>query len=105
MYTSGRPITLPVAIFELGGTQRVYYSERNQYRVPDYFRADISFILEGNHKVKQKVHNSWTLGFYNITARKNPYSVYFTQEDGVIRGHQLSIFGTIIPFLTYNFRF
>ncbi|RZK46753.1 MAG: TonB-dependent receptor, partial [Pedobacter sp.] len=51
VYTSGRPITLPVAIFELGGTQRVYYSERNQYRVPDYFRADISFILEGNHKV------------------------------------------------------
>jgi hypothetical protein len=105
VYTSGRPITLPVAIFELGGTQRVYYSERNQYRIPDYFRADLSFTLEGNHKLKQKTHNSWSFGVYNLTARKNPYSVYFTQENGVIRGHQLSIFGTIIPFVTYNFRF
>jgi hypothetical protein len=105
VYTTGRPITLPVAIFELGGTQRVYYSERNQYRVPDYFRADISFMLEGNHKIKQRTHNSWTLGFYNITGRKNPYSVYFTQENGMIKGHQLSIFGTVIPFITYNFRF
>jgi hypothetical protein len=105
VYTTGRPITLPVAIFELGGTQRVYYSERNQYRVPDYFRADLSIMMEGNHKVKQRTHNSWTLGLYNITGRKNPYSVYFTQEDGVIKGHQLSIFGTVIPSLTYNFRF
>lgn len=105
VYTSGRPVTLPVAIFEIGGTQRVYYSERNQYRIPDYFRADLSIMLEGNHKLKQRTHNSWTVGVYNLTGRKNPYSVYFTQEDGVIRGHQLSIFGTVIPFVTYNFRF
>jgi len=105
VYTTGRPITLPIAIFELSGTQRVYYSERNQYRVPEYFRADISLMLEGNHKIKQRTHNSWSLGLYNITGRKNPYSVYFTQENGIIKGHQLSIFGTVIPFLTYNFRF
>lgn len=105
VYTTGRPITLPVAIFELGGTQRVYYSERNQYRVPDYLRADLSFMIEGNHKLKQRTHNSWSFGLYNITGRKNPYSVYFTQENGIIKGHQLSIFGTIIPFVTYNFRF
>jgi len=105
VYSTGRPITLPVAIFEVGGAQRVYYSERNQYRVPDYFRIDLSFMLEGNHKLKQKIHNSWSFGVYNLTGRKNPYSVYFTQENGVIKGHQLSIFGTVIPFVTYNFRF
>lgn len=105
VYTSGRPITLPVAIFNFAGGQRVYYSERNQFRVPHYFRADLSFTLEGNHKVKQRMHNSWSFGFYNLTARKNPYSVYFTQENGVIKGHQLSIFGTVIPFVTYNFKF
>jgi hypothetical protein len=105
VYTSGRPITLPVAIFELGETQRVYYSERNKYRVPDYFRADISFMIEGNHRLKQRTHNSWSFGLYNVTGRKNPYSVYFTQENGVIKGNQLSIFGTVIPFVTYNFRF
>ena len=105
IYSTGRPITLPVATFELGGSQRVYYSDRNQYRIPDYFRADLSFTMDGNHKVHQVFHNSWSFGVYNLTARKNPYSVYFTEENGVIKGYKLSIFGTAIPFVSYNIRF
>ncbi|MBS1664445.1 MAG: carboxypeptidase-like regulatory domain-containing protein [Bacteroidetes bacterium] len=105
IYSTGRPITLPIATFTLGGSQRVYYSDRNQYRIPDYFRSDISFNMEGNHKVHQVFHNSWSFGVYNITARKNPYSIYFQSENGVIKGYKLSIFGTAIPFLSYNIRF
>ncbi|HEV3327604.1 MAG TPA: TonB-dependent receptor [Puia sp.] len=105
VYSTGIPITLPIATFSLGGGQRVYYSERNQYRIPDYFRTDLSFTMEGNHKVHQRFHNSWSFGVYNLTARKNPYSVYFTEVNGVIKGYQLSIFGTAIPFLSYNIRF
>src|SRR5260221_7761088 len=105
IYSTGRPITLPIATFDLGGSQRVYYSDRNQYRIPDYFRADISFTMEGNHRIHQTFHNSWSFGVYNITARKNPYSVYFQSENGLIKGYQLSIFGTAIPFLSYNIRF
>lgn len=104
-YSTGRPITLPIAIFDLAGSQRVLYSERNQYRVPDFFRADISFNIDGNHKVKQKTHNSWSLGVYNLTARKNPYSIYFVEERGVIKGYKLSVIGTAIPYITYNIRF
>jgi hypothetical protein len=105
VYSTGRPITLPIALFNQGGAQRVLYSDRNQYRIPDYFRTDISMNIEGNHKLKQTVHNSWSFGVYNLLARQNPYSVYFTQENGVIKGYQLSIFGTLIPFITYNFKF
>ena len=105
VYSTGRPITLPIAIYNLAGGERVYYSDRNQYRIPDYFRADLSFTMESNHKVKQLTHNSWSFGVYNLTARKNAYSVYFTEENGVIKGYKLSIFGTIIPFITYNIRF
>ena len=105
VYSTGQPITLPVAIYYLAGSERVYYSDRNQYRVPDYFRTDFSMNIEGNHKVKKFKHSSWTLGVYNITARKNPYSIYFTETNGVIQGYKLSIFGTAIPFITYNFKF
>ena len=104
-YSTGRPITLPIAIFDLSGSQRVLYSERNQYRVPDYFRADVSFNMEGNHRVKQKTHNSWSLGVYNLTARKNPYSIYFVEENGKIKGYKLSVIGAAIPYITYNIRF
>ncbi|HYE55187.1 MAG TPA: TonB-dependent receptor [Chitinophagaceae bacterium] len=104
-YSTGRPVTLPLAVFNYGGGQRVYYSDRNMHRIPDYFRADLSFMIEGNHRIKKLTHNSWTFGVYNLTGRKNAYSVYFVQESGQMKGYQLSIFGTIIPFVTYNFRF
>jgi hypothetical protein len=105
IYSTGVPITLPVAIYNLGGAQRVYYSERNQYRTPDYFRTDVAINIEGNHKIKKFKHSSWTIGVYNVTGRKNPYSIYFIEQNGVVKGYQLSIFGVPIPSITYNFRF
>lgn len=105
VYSTGRPITLPIAIFMQAGGQRVLYSDRNQYRIPDYFRTDLSVNIEGNHRIKKLAHSSWSLGVYNMLARQNPYSVYFQQENGVIKGYQLSIFGTAIPFIAYNFKF
>ena len=104
-YSTGRPITLPLAKYELAGSPRVYYSERNQYRIPDYYRADLSLNIEGNHKVKKLAHSSWTVAVYNLTGRRNAYSVYFTSLGGVVRGYKLSIFGQAIPTLTYNFKF
>lgn len=104
-YSTGRPITLPLAVFNLAGSQRVFYSERNGFRTPDYFRADVSFMLEGNHKTTKATHNSWTVGVYNLTGRKNVYSIYFTQNNGVVKGYSLSIFGAPIPFVTYTLRF
>ncbi len=105
VYSTGRPITLPIGIFYSNGAQRLVYSDRNAYRIPDYFRSDISVNLDGNHKVKQALHNSWSFGIYNLTARKNVYSAYFVSENGKVKGYQLSIFGTAIPFISYNFRF
>ena len=105
VYTTGRPITLPIGVFNMGGTTALLYSDRNQYRIPDYFRADFSITLDGNHKVKQKFHNSWSAGIYNLTSRENPYSVYFVSENGQVKGYQLSIFGAAIPFVTYNIKF
>ncbi len=104
-YSTGRPITLPVGIYDLQGSQRPLYSERNEYRIPDYFRIDISFNFEGNHKIRKLAHGSWTLGVYNLTGRKNAYSVYYTADGGTIKGYKLSVFAQPIPTLTYNFRF
>jgi hypothetical protein len=104
-YSTGRPITLPLAEYYVGNSYRVYYSDRNAYRVPDYYRADIAINIEGGHKVKKLAHSSWTLGVYNLTGRRNPYSIYFKSVNGQIKGYQLSIFGQPIPTVTYNFKF
>ncbi len=104
-YSTGRPITLPIGLFNYAGSQRVLYADRNSYRIPDYFRADFSMNIDGNHKVKQRTHNSWTIGVYNLTGQRNPFSVYYVSEAGQVRGYKLSIFGNAIPFVNFNIRF
>jgi hypothetical protein len=104
-YATGRPITLPVGRYYYAGSERVLYGDRNADRIPDYFRADLSMNIDGNHKVNQKKHISWTIGVYNLTGRKNPYSVYFASENGRVNGYRLAIFGSAIPFINFNVRF
>ncbi len=104
-YTTGRPITLPTGAFYYYNSFRTLYSDRNAYRIPDYYRADLALNIDGNHRVHQKFHNSWTLGVYNIFGRHNPYSVYFISENGSINGYKFSIFGSAIPFINYNIKF
>lgn len=105
VYSTGRPITLPISRFIYDGSERVYYSDRNSYRIPDYFRTDFSLNILPNHVIKKTTHNSWTVGVYNITAQQNPYSTFFTQEGGTIKGYKLSIFAAPIPFINYNIIF
>lgn len=104
VYNTGRPITYPVAFFDFYNSNRLYYSDRNAYRIPDYMRLDLSATVNGNLKVKKFNHSSFTFTVYNVLGRKNPYSVFFKNEDGVIKGYQLSIFGKPIFMVTYNFK-
>lgn len=104
-YSTGRPITLPVGKYYYNGAYRVMYSDRNAHRIPDYFRTDFSMNIYGNHKVHQRTHNSWSIGIYNLTGRRNAYSVFFLTENGNINGYKMSIFGSMIPFVNYNIKF
>jgi hypothetical protein len=104
-YSTGRPITYPVAAYRFGNAFRVNYSDRNAFRIPDYVRADIGFNVEGNHKIKKLAHSYWSISIYNLFGRKNPYSVYFKIEEEKIKAYKLSIFGAPIPTITYHFKF
>ncbi len=68
VYSTGRPITLPLAVFNSGGAAGIYYSDRNAYRVGDYFRTDLSINIDGNYKVNEKPHNSFSIGVYILTG-------------------------------------
>jgi len=104
VYSTGRPITYPTAIYFQDGQEILHYSLRNEYRLPDYFRIDASVILEGNLKKKKFLHGSWIFSVYNLTGRKNAYTVYFESVNGSIQGYKLSIFGTQIFSVTYDFK-
>jgi hypothetical protein len=104
VYSTGRPVTYPVSIYYVEGMQFVDYSDRNAYRIPDYFRLDVSINLEGNLRERKLFHSYWMLNFYNVTGRRNAYSVYFQNDNGTINGYKLSIFGQTIITLSWNFK-
>ncbi|MDA0196997.1 MAG: hypothetical protein O2887_08285 [Bacteroidetes bacterium] len=104
-YSTGKPITYPIAQYDFHGQPYVFYAERNQYRIPDYFRLDWGINFEGNHKVQKLAHGSWSFSIYNLTGRNNAYSVFYRSEKGQIKGYKLSVFANPIPTLTYNFHF
>ena len=105
-YSTGRPVTVPIGMYYYGGTYRMAYSTRNAHRIPDYFRTDIAFNIDPGHYLKAAFHTTITLGVYNVTGRKNPYSVFFKASPyGMSKGYMLSVFATQIPYININFLF
>jgi len=106
VYASGRPITYPDGRYIFNGTPAVVdYGDRNGERVPAYHRVDISFSKDTRKSPNQRRYSVWNISIYNVFAHKNPYSIYFLNTPYGVHGYQLSVVGTIIPSLTYNFYF
>jgi hypothetical protein len=103
-YQTGRPVTYPVSVYYINGIPYVDYSNRNEYRIPDYFRLDLSLTIEGNLRRNKILHNSLVFNVYNVTGRENPYSVYFTLEEGQIKSYQYSVIGVPIFTITWLFK-
>jgi outer membrane receptor protein involved in Fe transport len=87
-------VTYPLSVYYFGELPYTDFSERNEYRIPDYFRIDLSVNIEGSLKLKKLFHSSWQFGIYNLTGRKNAYSVYFKSENGRMNSYKYSIIGT-----------
>ncbi len=111
-YSTGRPITLPTGKYTFEGNPIPHFSGRNQSRITDYHRLDLSLKLEGKKSRKdgtpRKFNDYWTLTVYNVYARRNAFSYFFRasesdpSETEIVR---YSVFGTVIPSITYNFSF
>ncbi len=116
VYNTGTPLTLANSgYYQLG-----YFvpnnagDARNNFRIPDYHRLDISMTLDPKkEKADRRWQGQWIFGLYNVYARRNPFSVYGTQVDGRTapgapintEAIRLSVVGSIIPSVSYNFTF
>ena len=110
-YRTGRPVTVPVTKYFLNYFQGqnlivAEFSNRNEFRIPDYIRLDLSVTYKPRPQRKKKWDSSWTFSVYNLLGRRNPYSVFFQGGDGIsVKAYQLSVIGVPIPAITYNFTF
>lgn len=116
IYATGRPINAIESNYLVGNTVISHFSDRNQYRIPDYFRVDLSFtfgrdLLNEKYMAKRenkRYQGTMTIGVYNILGRRNAYSIYFQRPE--LRGltpqpHRLTVLGAAFPTITYNFEF
>lgn len=109
LYATGRPATYPDGRYQFEGIALPNYSSRNNERLPDYHRADLSITLKERDKGRNW-SGSWTFSVYNLYARKNAYSIDFkpdqkSQNSFNTKADQLSILGSVFPSITYNIEF
>ena len=118
VFVTGTPTTFPTSRYIVQDILIPHnaFESRNNLRLPSYHRLDLSFRLEGKKMKKgkeRKLDDYWVFSFYNLYARRNPFSIYFSQTDERVpqgtpidsQAIQLSIIGTIVPAISYNFRF
>ena len=104
-YNTGRPLTAIESSYIVAGAVVPVYSERNQYRIPNYFRVDLSFTI-GN--IVRKIEDSLIFSIYNLFGRDNAYSVFYQRPSNsyfIPKPYKLSILGSALPSITYNFKF
>ncbi len=114
-YVTGTPVTFPTSRFEMGPYVIPHNGNdvRNNARIPDYHRLDFGATWTGKNKDNKRWSDEWVFSIYNAYNRRNPFSIYFRQEqDRVAPGDpvnaeaiQLSVIGSIIPSVSYNFKF
>ncbi|MCF6404714.1 TonB-dependent receptor [Chitinophaga filiformis] len=108
VYASGTPGTFADSRLEFQDWDIPYNStdKRNNYRLPSFHRLDMSLTLKGKQLRRWK--GEWVFSLYNVYGRRNAYTIYFRQnEDDPSKKEavRLSIIGSIIPGITYNFKF
>lgn len=102
-YSTGRPITIPVSKFSYDVYLSVLnYSERNDYRIPDYHRLDVSLTIEDKPKSNKRFRSEWVISVFNLYSRRNAYSISF---DRYGLASKLSVLGSVFPSINYSFRF
>ncbi|MBQ2539440.1 MAG: TonB-dependent receptor, partial [Bacteroidales bacterium] len=119
VFSSGNTATLPMQDIdpsEEGAEQRYpyyynyevpYVSSRNNYRMPNYHRMDVSVNF---HKKLRRGKRTINISIYNVYNHQNPYLVYESYAYDFRTGNdtrvlkQLSIF-PILPSISYNWTF
>lgn len=118
-YKTGTPATFPTSRVEMQGyvVPHNVYESRNNIRIEDYHRLDLSVRLDGKKVRKngneRKNESYWVFGAYNVYSHKNPFSIYFSQKNDraipgqpvATKGTKVAIIGSVIPSISYNFKF
>lgn len=115
-YNSGTPLTLPSSGYYQQGLfiPNIDDDARNNFRIPDYHRLDVSVTLARDpNKPKKRWEGEWVFGVYNLYGRRNAFSIYGSQQDERLpmggaadpEAIRFAVLGSMVPSISYNFKF
>ena len=107
IYATGQPMTYPVARMKIDNVIVPVYSARNEYRMPDYHRMDVSLTYRPQHNKKRLWSGEWNFSVYNVYGHKNAWAINFV-NDKAASDHtkaEMTYLFTFVPSITYNFKF
>jgi outer membrane receptor protein involved in Fe transport len=107
VFYSGSPTTYPVGRFNYMDRWIPVYSSRNEDRLPDYHRMDLSLTYRTKRRVAEKRWSTeWNLSLYNAYSRHNAWSIAFNynKKEEAAQAAKVYLF-TVIPSLSCNIQF
>ena len=76
-YSTGSPYSAPVGFYTFNGEEVPVYGRKNNERLPDYHRLDLSATHRLNRNAGSKFKHHLAFSVFNFYARKNPLFVNF----------------------------
>lgn len=107
VFSSGTPTTFYTGQYTIQGynVPDAGTNDRNNVRNPDYHRLDLSATY--TKRKSKKWESSWVFSVYNAYNRRNPFSIYFQnnyENTGLNQAIRFSVIGSIVPAISYNFK-
>jgi CarboxypepD_reg-like domain/TonB-dependent Receptor Plug Domain len=109
-FSSGTPATFPTNRFEWNGwaIKNNFEDARNNFRIPSYHRLDLGATYKKKKKLFKRGQSEYVFSIYNAYNRRNPFSVFMRENPDqplTTEAIRYSVIGSIIPAVTYNFKF
>lgn len=110
VYMTGTPATFPNVKLEIQGYVIPYNTDgtRNNYRNTSYNRLDLGITYNFKSNERKRWKSTLVLSVYNVYNRRNAFSIYFRQNPDYpvnTEAVRYSVIGSIVPAITYNFKF
>ncbi len=108
IYYTGAPFSSPTSFYHYNGQAVPIYGQKNNDRLPDYHRMDLSATFKLNKNPGKKFRHSLTISIYNVYGRKNALFVNYNKTelaDGSFRIPSNLLDSNRVPSQYYLFQF
>ena len=80
-YLTGAPYSSPVSFYSYNGQEVPVYGQKNNDRLPNYHRLDVSATVKLNRNSESKFKHSLTMSIYNVYGRKNALYINYNKTE------------------------